>query len=74
MTADLVLKEKRGTVMAIMGTLSDLVATPSSWILGYQWDTISPKTPFYITLVLGLIGTAMFYFGVKEPNRSDGGE
>ena len=72
--ADLVPREKRGTVMGTMGTLSGLVATPSSWIGGYLWDAISPQTPFYVTLVLGLIGTTIFYFGVKEPPRStDGG-
>jgi len=70
--ADLVPREKRGTVMVTIDTFSGLVATPSSWIGGYLWDTFSPQTPFYITLILGLIGTAIFYFGVKEPYRSSG--
>lgn len=72
MIADLAPREKRETVMVTIDTFSGLVATPSSWIGGYLWDTFSHQTPNYISLVLGLIGTAIFYFGVKEPNRSSG--
>ena len=68
--ADLVPREKRGTVMGTIGTVTGLVGTPSSLVGGYLWQLYSPQTPFYLSLVLGLIGTAVFTFGVKEPKRS----
>jgi MFS family permease len=68
--ADLVPREKRGTVMGTIGTVTGLVGTPSSLVGGYLWQLYSPQTPFYLSLVLGLIGTAVFAFGVKEPKRS----
>ncbi|MCW4048596.1 MAG: MFS transporter [Candidatus Bathyarchaeota archaeon] len=70
--ADLVPKEKRGTIMGTMGTLSGIVATPAAIVGGYLWDAMSPQVPFYISLVLGLIGTVIFQFGVKEPKRAKG--
>ena len=69
--ADLVPREKRGTVMGTMGTLSGIIATPSSWIGGWIWENINPQTPFYISLVLGLIGTGIFAVFVKEPERKE---
>jgi MFS family permease len=68
--ADLVPREKRGTVMGTIGTVTGLVGTPSSLVGGYLWQLYSPQTPFYLSLVLGLIGTAVFAFGVKEPRKS----
>jgi MFS family permease len=68
--ADLVPREKRGTVMGTIGTVTGLVGTPSSLVGGYLWQQYSPQTPFYLSLVLGLIGTTVFTFGVKEPKRS----
>jgi MFS family permease len=67
--ADLVPREKRGTVMGTIGTVTGIVGTPSSLIGGYLWQLYTPQTPFYLSLVLGLIGTAVFALGVKEPKR-----
>lgn len=69
--ADLVPREKRGTVMGTIGTVSGLVATPSSIVGGYLWQAISPQFPFYISLVLGILGAFVFAFGVKEPKRPE---
>jgi hypothetical protein len=55
--------------MGTIGTVTGLVGTPSSLVGGYLWQLYSPQTPFYLSLVLGLIGTAVFAFGVKEPKR-----
>jgi len=68
--ADLVPPEKRGTVMGTIGTVTGIVATPSSLVGGYLWQAYSPQMPYYISLVLGVIGTAVFALGVKEPKRS----
>ncbi|HUS77186.1 MAG TPA: MFS transporter [Patescibacteria group bacterium] len=69
--ADLVPREKRGTVMGTIGTVSGIVATPSSIIGGYLWQTFSPQFPFYVSVVLGLIGALVFAIGVKEPKRPE---
>ncbi|MFB0557953.1 MAG: MFS transporter [Candidatus Bathyarchaeia archaeon] len=67
--ADLVPREKRGTVMGTIGTVTGIVATPSSVIGGYLWQTYSPQIPFYISAIFGLIGAVVFAIGVKEPKR-----
>lgn len=67
--ADLVPREKRGTVMGTIGTVTGVVGTPSSLVGGYLWTLYSPQTPFYLSLIMGLIGTAVFAFGVKEPKK-----
>jgi MFS family permease len=69
--ADLVPREKRGTVMGTIGTVSGIVATPSSILGGYLWQTFSPQFPFYVSVVLGLIGALVFALGVKEPKRPE---
>ena len=71
MVADLVPREKRGTVMGIIGTVTGLVAAPSSWIGGFIWENFTPQTPYYVSLVLGLIATAIFAVWVKEPEKRE---
>lgn len=69
--ADLVPREKRGTVNGIIGTVTGLVGAPSSWIGGYMWENYSPETPFQATLVLGLLALGVFALFVKEPKKGE---
>ena len=67
--ADLVPPERRGTVMGTIGTLTGIAGAPSSLLAGYLWNAYSPQLPFQISMVLGLIGAAIFALGVKEPKK-----
>jgi MFS family permease len=71
LVADLVPREKRGTVMGAMGTLSGAIATPASYVGGYLWNQYAPQVPFYISFIAGVIGSIIFFFGVKEPEKKE---
>ena len=68
--SELVPREQLGTVMGSIGTLSGIMAIPSPVIGGWLWDEYDPKMPFYVSVVFGLIGAAIFAVGVKEPKRN----
>ena len=65
--ADLVPPEKRATVMGTIGTLTGVVAAPSSIIGGWLWQNYNPQLPFRLSMVVGLISASIFWVGVKEP-------
>jgi len=67
--ADLTPPEERARMMGLMGTISSLVSTPSSWVGGYMYDNISPALPFRISFVIDLIGTALFVFLFNEKKK-----
>ncbi len=67
--ADIVPPEKRATVMGTIGTLTGIVAAPSSIIGGWLWQNYSPQLPFQLSMVVGLISASIFWVGVKEPPR-----
>ncbi|HUS79076.1 MAG TPA: MFS transporter [Patescibacteria group bacterium] len=69
--SELVPKEQLATVMGSIGTLSGIMAIPSPIIGGWLWDEYDPRMPFYVSVVFGLIGAAIFALGVKEPDRSE---
>ena len=64
--ADLMPPAKRATVMGTIGTLTAVVAAPSSVIGGWLWDNVSKQLPFQLSMFVGLISAAIFYKGVKE--------
>jgi DHA1 family tetracycline resistance protein-like MFS transporter len=68
--ADLVPPEKRATVLGTMGTLTAVVAAPSSVIGGILYG-INPPVPFQLSLVVGLTSAVIFWIGVKEPTKAD---
>jgi MFS family permease len=67
--ADLMPPSKRATVMGTIGTLTAVVAAPSSVIGGWLWDNASKVIPFQLSMIIGLISAAIFYKGVKEPRK-----
>lgn len=69
--ADLVPSEKRATVIGTMGTVTAVMGAPSSILGGWLWQTYSPQLPFQISMVVGLIAAAIFWFGVKEPTAEE---
>lgn len=71
LVADLVPREKRGTIMGTIGTITGMVGAPSSWIGGYLWKHYTPQMPFNISLILGLVATAIFGLFVKEPEKRE---
>ena len=68
--ADIVISEKRATVNGIIGTLTAVVAAPSSVLGGWLWETFYPQLPFQLSAVIGLVAAAVFWFGVNEPEKA----
>jgi ABC-type molybdate transport system permease subunit len=54
----------------VIGTLTAVVAAPSSVIGGWLWETFYPQLPFQLSAVIGLVAAAVFWFGVHEPDRA----
>jgi hypothetical protein len=52
-----------------MGTIVGLLSLPATWFGGYQYDFVSPKTPFYTSFILGTLATVIFILFVNEPRR-----
>jgi len=68
--ADIVPSKKRATVNGVIGTLTAVVAAPSSVIGGWLWETFYPQLPFQLSAVVGSVAAAVFWFGVHEPERA----
>ncbi len=68
--ADIVPSHKRATVNGVIGTLTAVVAAPSSVIGGWLWETFYPQLPFQLSAVIGLVAAGVFWFGVHEPERA----
>jgi len=68
--ADIVPSHKRATVNGVIGTLTAVVAAPSSVIGGWLWETFYPQLPFQLSAVIGLVAAAVFWFGVHEPEKA----
>jgi MFS family permease len=58
----------RGRVNGLIATINGVVASPSSWIGGYMWDTASPNSIFWLSLALGIIPTLLLLL-VQEPPK-----
>jgi DHA1 family multidrug resistance protein-like MFS transporter len=68
--ADIIPSEKRATVNGVIGTLTAVVAAPSSVFGGWLWETFYPQLPFQLSVVIGLVAAMVFWFGVHEPEKS----
>ncbi len=66
--ADLVPSEKRATVLGTMGTMTAVVAAPSSVLGGYLY-ALSPQLPFLLSMVVGLFSSILFWIKVEEPKK-----
>ena len=68
--ADIVPSHKRATVNGVIGTLTAIVAAPSSVLGGWLWETFYPQLPFHLSAVIGLAAAAVFWLGVNEPEKA----
>ena len=59
----------RGSILGLMGTVTGLVTTPAPVLGGYLYEAFSPRAPFLLSFVLGLVGCLVFLVWVKEPER-----
>ena len=67
--ADLTPPGERARMMGMMGTIGSLISTPASYFGGYMYDYVSPKIPFQFSFVLDLVGSTIFMFFLKEPEK-----
>jgi MFS family permease len=70
LVADIVPSEKRATVNGVIGTLTAVVAAPSSVLGGWLWETFYPQLPFQLSAVIGVVAAAIFWLGVQEPEKA----
>jgi len=61
--------ESRGSILGLMGTITGLVTTPAPVLGGYLYEAFSPRAPFLLSFVLGLVGCLVFLVWVNEPKR-----
>jgi MFS family permease len=61
--------ELRGSILGLMGTLTGFLCTPAPMVGGFLYESVSPKSPFYVSLVLGSLGCLIFALFVREPRR-----
>lgn len=62
--------ELRGSILGLMGTLTGFLCTPAPMVGGFLYESVSPQSPFYVSLVLGLMGCLIFALFVREPRRA----
>jgi MFS family permease len=62
--------ELRGSILGLMGTLTGFLCTPAPMVGGFLYESVSPKSPFYVSLVLGSLGCLIFALFVREPRRA----
>lgn len=68
LVAELTPTSMRGRMNGLIATINGVVASPSSWLGGYLWDTASPNSIFWLSLALGIIPTLLLVF-VQEPSN-----
>lgn len=69
LVADIVPREKRGTVQGAIGTVTGIVSAPASILGSYLWTNLGPQFPFYAASLTGLVGVIVFWIWVKEPKQ-----
>lgn len=66
--ADIVPKEKRGRVIGLIGTLSNLAMVPAAGIFGYLYG-VNPRYPFYAGVVVEVATVLIILLRVREPEQ-----
>ncbi len=69
--ADLVPKEKRGTINGIISTVSGAIGTPSPYLGSYIWETYSPEASFIVSTTIALISIPIFAIFAKDPKKGE---
>ena len=64
----------RGSILGLMGTLIGFLCTPAPMVGGFLYESVSPQSPFYVSLVLGSLGCLIFALFVREPRRAQRSE
>ena len=62
--------ELRGSILGLMGTLTGFLCTPAPMVGGFLYESVSPQSPYYVSLTLGLLGCLIFALFVREPRRA----
>lgn len=66
--------ELRGSILGLMGTLTGFLCTPAPMVGGFLYESVSPQSPFYVSLVLGSLGCLIFALFVREPRQAQRSE
>ncbi len=69
--ADLVPREKRGRVSAILFLLSGIAGAAGQVFAGFAYERIGPRFPFIFLTVLTFVDFVLIIFLVKEPRKKE---
>lgn len=68
LVAELAPKEYVASIIGGFQMIIGLVALPASFLAGFLWDSFTPQTPFYFSLILTIVSAVLLIF-VKENPR-----
>ena len=68
---DLVPSSERGKTMGLIAMIVGIVGLPASFIGGYLWEYISPRSLLLMSLIIGIMPAFIFYALVKEPKERE---
>ncbi len=71
LVTDVAPAELRGSILGLMGTLTGFLTTPAPMVGGFLYENTNPQSPFYVSFLLGMLGSVIFAIFVKEPERSN---
>jgi MFS family permease len=66
LVADLVAPHLRGTAYGLYHFSIGLSTLPASLLMGFLWETFSPKTAFSFGAVLALLAAVLLWKAIKE--------
>lgn len=67
--ADIVPREDRAKITALVATVTGAISTPSPLIGGYLYGNLSPQLPFQLNLAITAIAIVFLLFLLKEPKE-----
>jgi len=63
-------RERFGQTLGTMSLIAGLASAASPALGGWMWDSISPKAPFILTLILASSIGFIIWFKIKEPGST----
>lgn len=69
--ADLVPREKRGRILAVLGLVASFSAASGQAFTGFAYENIQPRFPFFAATVILMVTIGIVYLLVKEPKKRE---
>jgi len=69
--ADLVPREKRGRILAVLGLVASFSAASGQAFTGFAYENIQPRFPFFTATAILMVTIGIVYLLVKEPKKRE---